>query len=111
MDETQFRESYKNGTLFFSPLFFSQPFEHTSAEMIRGHTKVEKRIAKMIENLLVNYPVSNWLTAQKGIGPILKGGLIAYTDPVLPKLTYAQSLWKYAGYAVVEMYQTCRKRY
>jgi hypothetical protein len=90
---------------------FSDAFSIAGHEMIKEYTRVEKGIAVMIENELIQHPISKWLTAQVGIGPVLAGGLIGYIEPVLPNLTYAQSLWKYSGYAVVEMCETCGKRF
>jgi hypothetical protein len=95
----------------YDQAIFNDAFSIAGHEMIKEYTRVEKGIAKMIENELLQHPISKWLTAQVGIGPVLAGGLIGYIEPILPTLTYAQSLWKYSGYAVVEMCETCGKRF
>lgn len=55
----------------------------------------EANTAKIIETLVQNHPVGQWLLQIKGIGPVLAGGLIGYFD--VTNKEYASQFMSYAG--------------
>jgi hypothetical protein len=91
-------------------LIFNEPFADTCLVMIKDYTKIEKKIALLISNQIKAYPIHEWLISQKGIGPMLAGGLIGYIGDI-SKFDKVTSLWAYAGMGVIEVCDTCKKRY
>jgi hypothetical protein len=91
-------------------IVFQEPFQQTCLTMIKEYTKIEKKIALIIRNQIVAYPIHEWLISQKGIGPMLAGGLIGYIGDI-SKFDKVTSLWAYAGMGVIEICDTCMKRH
>lgn len=89
---------------------FNEPFADTCLMMIKEYTRIEKKIALLISNQIKDYPIHNWLISQKGIGPMLAGGLIGYIGDI-SKFDKVTSLWAYAGMGVIEICDTCKKRH
>jgi hypothetical protein len=87
-------------------LIFNEPFADTCLVMIKDYTKIEKKIALLISNQIKAYPIHEWLISQKGIGPMLAGGLIGYIGDI-SKFDKVTSLWAYAGMGVIEVCDTC----
>jgi len=89
---------------------FQDPFPQMCAEMINSYRKIEKSISLLISNQIKDYPINEWLLSQKGIGPMLAGGLIGYIGDI-SKFDKVTSLWAYAGMGVIEICETCNKRH
>lgn len=62
--------------------------------------KNEEDQFKRLDSILMDFPVyANYFKGVKGVGPAMAGVLISEVD--ITKVTYASSLWKYAGLDVV----------
>jgi hypothetical protein len=75
-------------------IVFQEPFQQTCLTMIKDYTKIEKKIALIISNQILAYPISEWLLSQKGIGPMLAGSLIGYIEDI-SKFDKVTNLWAY----------------
>jgi len=65
-----------------------------------------------MENQIIRYPISKWITSQKGLSTVLAAGLISYIHPI-DRFSNVGKLWAYAGYDVVNVCQNkgCGKRH
>lgn len=84
-------------------------FAGMALEIEAESKKFEKRVEKMLANQLLNYPISKWITSQRGLATIRASGLIAYLDPI-SRFDTVSKVWSYAGYAVQEYCSNCDKR-
>lgn len=66
--------------------------------------------AQIKVQLRKEYPVHHWIISQKGLSHDLAGQLIG-TIIDIEKFSNISKLWAYFGLAVVEVCQTCKKRY
>lgn len=84
-------------------------FAGMATELETESKKFEKRIEKMLANQLLNYPIAEWITSQRGLATIRASGLIAYLDPI-SRFDTVSKVWAYAGYAVQEYCTNCDKK-
>ena len=104
------KEAEKNGI----PI---QMDEFTEASMIVIDTLMaleygeprKNSIPKMMENQILNYPISEWIMQQRGISTLLAAGLISYIEPI-ERFDNISKLWAYCGYGVMDVCQDCGKR-
>lgn len=91
-------------------IVFNEPFQQTCLSMIKDYSRIEKRIALIINNQITAYPIHEWLISHKGIGPMLAGGLIGYIEDI-SRFDKVTNLWAYAGMGVIEVCETCKKKH
>src|SRR5215475_15064400 len=63
--------------------------------MADSFSEIEDRVARMIKEHLKENPIALWMQAQRGIGPIIAGGLLAHID--ITKAKTAGAIWSFAG--------------
>jgi len=63
--------------------------------MLSQSSRLETVVSTMLTQFAKNHPVSDWLLAQKGIGPIFTAGLLSMLD--ITKSPTAGHFWSYAG--------------
>lgn len=66
--------------------------------LLRDLEEKEARIEKHLKPVAESTITGHWLLEQRGIGPVLACGLLAYFDPA--RARHASSYWKFAGLAV-----------
>lgn len=63
-------------------------------DLLEKEIRIEKHLKPVAESTVTG----RWLLEQRGIGPVLSCGLLAYFDPA--RARHASSYWKFAGMAV-----------
>lgn len=66
------------------------------AYVVNNRLKEEQELAKAVDAYTDTLSVGQWAKANKGIGPLIAGALIAYLD--ISKCSKAGQFWSYAGY-------------
>ena len=84
-------------------------FQGVGEEVIEGYLALEHVIAKRLKSQMKGHPMSQWLYANYGIGPILAAGLIAYIDDI-ERFGTVSKLWKYSGMGTTQICEDCKKR-
>lgn len=70
----------------------------TVERWLNRFAELEKELDKDIAAAAGEYPIYDYVTTVKGVGPLLAAKLISMIDITIPSTPSA--LWKYAGYAV-----------
>lgn len=82
--------------------FITSETEHTLVSQYKMLIEGEKNMIKALTKDLKEVPIyTEWLSKQKGCGPLMSGVIISYLDP--HKARHCSSFWKYCGLDVVKV--------
>lgn len=62
-----------------------------------------------IKGVIMDYPIYEWIVAQRGLAAVRACGLIGYIEDI-SKFDTVSKLWTYAGFGVMDVCQNCNKR-
>jgi hypothetical protein len=82
----------------------SDPSDGQQLEILRAwadrFSDLEGDLDKEIASMVSEYPIYDYITAVRGVGPMLAAKLIAMID--IERANTVSALWRYAGYAVID---------
>lgn len=84
--------------------------ENNLIAFLESMEELEKNVKLLIKGEVQQYPIHKWIIAQKGLSYDMAGQIIGLIQDI-KKFDNISKLWAYFGLAVVDICQTCRKRY
>lgn len=84
--------------------------ENNLIAFLEGMEGLEKNIKLLIKGEVQQYPIHEWIIAQRGLSYDMAGQLIGLIQDI-SKFSNVSKLWAYFGLAVVDVCQDCGKRY
>lgn len=95
-------------------MIFEGRFRATNETMYGLHAErlfeLESQMKDDAEYQMKNYPISQWIIAQKGISYDMAAQFIGLVEDI-SKFKNVSSLWSYAGMGVIQVCDKCSKKY
>jgi hypothetical protein len=89
---------------------FRSTSDNVNYPFIKGLESVEENLKNTIKSEVQNFPIHEWLISHRGISYDMAGQMIGLIGDI-GKFDHVSNLWSYAGLGVIQVCDSCGKKY